>query len=218
MFDFIKNAKIKKENIEIYYNDLLRKELSDEFLSNQDNNLLNLYDKVGTINTNVKILMISNTNNTLDELRFADYVYRSTGYDACIIIGNVSDKDFQIILKYVDVKKIYSTCNHKDINNIDGKLFKIKNMSFLIISEKFISQRDSISYFNDLPAANTLITYNNKYENNNGGLFGINYYLYKNKTNYFIHYSSLNKQYKSTMQNGTMEISTYDYEYIELNK
>ena len=46
-------------------------------------------------------------------------------------------------------------------------------------------------------------------------LFGITYYLYKNKVPYHIH-GHLHNPYKQEMINGTKEISVYMYEYIEL--
>ena len=47
-------------------------------------------------------------------------------------------------------------------------------------------------------------------------LFGINYYIFKNSVPYLIH-CGLSKQYKDTMKNGTKEISTFEYEYIQIN-
>ena len=49
------------------------------------------------------------------------------------------------------------------------------------------------------------------------GLFGITYYLYKNKIPYHIH-GHIHNSYKNIMINGTKEISVYMYEYIELKK
>ena len=49
----------------------------------------------------------------------------------------------------------------------------------------------------------------------NQGLFGITYYIYKNKVAYHIHAHDKNSK-QNTMLNGTREIGTYQFEYIEL--
>ena len=49
----------------------------------------------------------------------------------------------------------------------------------------------------------------------NQGLFGLTYYIYKNKVAYHIHaHSKVSK--RTDMMNGTKEIATYQFEYIEL--
>lgn len=48
------------------------------------------------------------------------------------------------------------------------------------------------------------------------GLFGITYYLFKNKVPYHIH-GHIHNPYRKELLNGTKEISIYMYEYIELN-
>ena len=215
MFDFIKKKKEKRLQLTAYKNFLMYNNLTDELLSEQDNKLFELYGNCKEFSKKVNILVISDTNNSLDELRFADYVYRSSKYDACLLIGNISTNDLDIIKKYVDKKKTYAAFEQSEFKNVDGQVIKINNVDILIVGKKVLTQKESINVFDNYPSCDILITYSNMY-NDNFGLFGINYYIYKNSIPYCIHCGLL-KQYKDTMQNGTREISTFEYEYIQIN-
>ena len=215
MFDFIKKKKEKKLQLISYKNFLMSSSLTNELLNEQENKLFELYGNCKKINKRINILVISDTNNSLDELRFADYVYRSNNYDVCILIGNISSKDLSIIKKYVDKKKTFAAFDQEEFINIDGQVIKINNVNLLIVGRKVLTQKESINIFDNYPSCDVLISYSNMY-NDNSGLFGINYYIFKNSVPYLIH-CGLSKQYKDTMKNGTKEISTFEYEYIQIN-
>ena len=216
MFEFLKKKKEKNNMINDFYLSLISDDNGIDY-SNLDNTMLNLFETSNKLDKPIKLIIVCDTNNSLDELRFADYVYRSSNYDACILLGNVGEKDINIIKKYVNLKKTYSAFDFKDINNVDGKVIKINNISVLVCGKMSMSQKESIEFFNNKQNAEVLITYNNKYnDSDKNGFFGINYYIYKNKVSYHIH-GSLLRQYKDTMKNGTREISTYEYEYMDLD-
>ncbi len=215
MFDFIKRKKEKKLQIISYKNFLMTNNLTNELLNQQENKLLEIYGNCKNFNNKINILVISDTNNLLDELRFADYVYRSNEYDACILIGNISTNDLNIIKKYVDKKKTYAAFEQDEFDNVDGQVIKINNVEILIVGKKILTQKESINIFDNYPSCDVLISYSNMY-NGDSGLFGINYYVYKNSIPYLIHCGLL-RQYKDTMKNGTKEISTFEYEYIQIN-
>ena len=214
MFDFFKSKKEKEAKIEEYYNDIIDESDSSDRYLNQDSDLLDLFGPAEKNKNKIMIVFVSDTANNLDELRFADYVYRAKDYDACIIIGNTSEKDNNIIKKYVDKNKLYSLPLIDGIKCINKEITKINGIDILGYSECSISQAESVIDFNSYPRADLLITYNNKFDDNTKtGLFGIKYYIYKNKVTYHVHGESL-RQYKNTLYNDTKDIGIFEFEYI----
>ena len=214
MFDFFKKNKENKEKINDFRSSLLMNSDSKDKFLNKESNMIELFGESKKLNKKLNLLVVCDTNNSLDELRFADYIYRNNKYDACIILGNVGINDIEVINKYVDKNRLYSTQVFDNIKNIDGDFLKINGVSILIVGKKKFSQEESIKFFDDLKEADVLLTYDSKYKID-GGFFGIDYYLYKNKVPYFVH-GNMFKNFKDTLKNGTVEIGTFEYEYLEL--
>jgi len=216
MFDFFQKKKEIDNKINEYKKSKIEATSMDEFVD-QDSEMLLLFGDCEPLTKKIKLLLVSDTHNGLDELRFADYVYRYNEYDACILLGNSTDKDLAIIKKYIDNKKLYSITNaYKDIKCIDGKIIRINGVNILGLGKHPATQKNCLLFFESKDKADVLITYDNRFTTiDGGGYFGINYYIYKNKVSHHIH-GGLLKQYKDTMPNGTKEISTYDFEYVEL--
>ena len=139
----------------------------------------------------------------------------------------------------IDNNKIYGLLGNHDydyleefnINNLNGKTININGTTILRIQGSFkykpsnfpsFTQRESILFLNDKPNVDILVSHDNSFDNNmignpaHQGLFGITYYLFKNKVPYHI-YGHIHNPYKKELLNGTKEISIYMYKYIELN-
>ena len=90
----------KKKNQEnIYY----EKELSNKF------------EKCRTINNNINLLIISDTHGDLAlsrklEKKLSEY----KNYNLCCILGDISNYDYEIILKYVSKEKIVALLGNHD--------------------------------------------------------------------------------------------------------
>ena len=216
MFEFLKRNKELKEKINDYKSSLLMNtEVSDKFL-NQDEKMLELFGDTKKISKKLNILIVCDTNGNLDELIFADYVYRNKNYDVCVLLGNIGLKDVEIVKKYIPNNKLYSTQVYDEVRNIDGDVIKVNGVNVLIVGKRQFTQEESISFYDSLPKAEVVLSYDNKYINEKEqGFFGINYYLYKNKVPFFIQGNIFN-HYKDTMQNGTTIIGTFEFEYLEL--
>ncbi len=226
---FTSIIKEKKENLYAF----------DKKYMNQEMQLLNMYGNSDTYNKKIKMIVISDTHNCLDEDDFKNFVMQHKEYDVCLLLGDHNPRDISIILKYIDNNKIYGLLGNHDydylkefnINNLNGKVIKINDTTILGIQGSFkykpddfpsFTQRESILFLNDLPKSDILVSHDRGFDSNmlenpaHQGLFGITYYLFKNKIPYHIH-GHIHKSYKKELLNGTKEISVYMYEYIELN-
>ncbi len=236
--------KLKKESTEDYFN-LITKENEENMYSfdkrfmNQETKLLKMYGAASTYNKKIKMIVISDTHNCLNEEQFKKFVEQHKSYDICLLLGDHHSNDISIILKYIDNSKIYGLLGNHDhnyleehnINNLNGKIININGTTILGIQGSFkykpsnfpsFTQRESILFLNDKPSVDILVSHDNSFDSNmsrnpaHQGLFGITYYLFKNKVPYHIH-GHIHHPYKKELLNGTKEISVYMYEYIELN-
>lgn len=216
MFDFLKKNREIKEKINDFKSSLLvDTESSDKFLD-QDQTMFELFGDAQKISEKINIIIVCDTNGNLDELSFADYAYRNKNYDACILLGNVGVNDVKIVKKYIPNNKLYSTQVFDDVKNIDGNIFKIKGVKILVVGKKQFTQEESIKFYDALPKAEVLLSYDNRYINSKEpGFFGINYYLYKNNVPYYVH-GNIFSHYKDNLKNGTIIIGTFEFEYLEL--
>lgn len=205
--------------------------------ANQEENLLKIYGEAESLNKKIKILVITDTHNTLKENDFNNFLLQKD-YDVCILLGDIGNSDLSIILKYIEKDKIYALLGNHDYNyideyelkNLNGNIIEIKGVKFLGIQGSFrykpskfpsFSQRESIDFLKDKEKVDILVSHDGKFNSNaeknpaHQGLFGITYYLFKNKIPYHIH-GHIHESYKKEMINKTIEISAFNYEYIEL--
>ena len=234
----------KKENKEKYYNQIIQENQKqlysfDSKYANQEKILFKMYGKADSLNKKIRLIVISDTHNCLDENDFTSFLEKYGEFDACLLLGDHNSNDLTIILKYIDKDKIYGLLGNHDydylsdfnIENLNGKIINIKGTTIMGIQGSFkykpsnfpsFTQKESILFLNDKPKVDILISHDNGFDSNmsknpaHQGLFGITYYLFKNKTPYHIH-GHIHNPYKKELINGTKEISVYMYEYIELN-
>ena len=206
--------------------------------ANPEESLHKIFGNCDKFNKSIKMILISDTHNCLNMNEFEQFVDAHRDYDVCILLGDHNSYDIEKILKYIDKSKLYGLLgNHDynylsefDINNLNGNVINIKGVNILGIQGSFkykpsdfpsFTQQESISFLNEKPKVDILVSHDNRFDSKmignpaHQGLFGITYYLYKNKVPYHIH-GHLHNPYKQEMINGTKEISVYMYEYIEL--
>ena len=211
----------------------------DKRYMNQETKLLKIYGSSNTYNKKIKMIVISDTHNCLNENEFKCFMEQHKEYDVCILLGDHSSYDISKILKYIDKNKTYGLLGNHDynyleeynINNLNGKIININGTTILGMQGSFkykpsnfpsFTQRESILFLNDKSSVDILISHDNSFDNNmlknpaHQGLFGITYYLYKNKVSYHIH-GHIHNPYEKKLLNGTKEISVYMYEYLELS-
>ena len=238
--------KLLKNSVESYYKNLIKESKVDKkFLyginpkyKNQEDKLLSMFGKCDSFNKKIKMIVISDTHGCLKNDKFAKFIFEHEDFDVCLLLGDHSDGDINIILQYVDKEKIYALLGNHDNNYIDR--FKLKNLNGNVIningvkilgiqgSYKYkpddfpsFSQKESIIFLNDKEKVDILICHDSPYglrERNDvahQGLFGILYYLFKNKVPYCIH-GHLHTSYTKEMFNGTKVKCFYMYNYIEL--
>lgn len=241
LFDLFKK---KKETTENYF-DLIIKEPEnpysfDQKYLNQESKLLKMYGNSNSYNKKIKLIVISDTHNCLIEENFKQFVCQHEEYDACLLLGDHHSNDISIILKYIDKNKIYGLLGNHDynyleefnINKLNGEIIDINGTTILGIQGSFkykpssfpsFTQKESILFLNGKPNVDILVSHDNSFDNSmvrnpaHQGLFGITYYLFKNKIPYHIH-GHIHDSYKKELLNGTKQISVYMYEYIEINE
>lgn len=239
LFDLFK----KKDNSLDYYNKLLSIKDDNRYsfekkYANQENILLKIYGNSRRLENKIKIIVITDTHNTLKEDEFRNFILNSGDYDVCLLLGDFGSNDLPIILRYIDREKIYALLGNHDynyikeyeLNNLNGNIININGVKLLGIQGSFkykpsdfpsFSQKESILFLEDKPDVDILVSrdirFNSMAERDpaHQGMFGITYYLFKNRVPYHIH-GHIHNPYKKDMINGTREISSFMYEYIEL--
>lgn len=240
--------KLFSNNNEKYINNLIKETENDKkFLyginpkyKNQDNKLLKMYGKCDSLENSIKLIVITDTHGCLNEDDFSDFAKKNKEYDICLLLGDHSSYDIEIVLKYIDKNKIYALLGNHDsnyieqynLNNLNGTTIEINGVKLLGIQGSYkykpttkglFTQQESIEFLNNKEKVDILVSHDAPYglsERNDPahqGLFGITYYLFKNKVPYCIH-GHLHDVSNKKMINNTNVICCYQYNYIELNK
>ena len=242
LFDFFKR---KENNItpEAYYHNLINikednKYGYEESYANQEPILYKLYGNSRMLNNNISILVISDTHNTLNEEDFKRFISLNNNYDICLLLGDFGYRDLPIILNYIPKDKIYALLGNHDsnyikeygLNDLNGNIVTIKGIKILGIQGSFrykpsnfpsFSQKESIEFLNNKEVVDILVShdtgFNSASSNDSAhqGLFGITYYLYKNRVPYHIH-GHIHNPYQKNLLNGTKEISAFQYQIFHL--
>lgn len=205
----------------------------------QSNLLLKIFGRARiSLPYKIKLIIIADTHNTLNENALCEIIGKYTDYDACILLGDHSDYDLQKIFKHIPKDKIYALLGNHDVdyisnynlNNLNGRMIEIHGVRLLGIQGSFkykpsnfpsFTQEDSINFLIDKGSADILISHDGPFNDNminnsaHQGLFGITYYLFKNKVKYNIH-GHLHDQYEKVLSNGTIEKCFYGINYVEL--
>ena len=104
MFNFRKNTILK------YYKNIVKDTKQDrQFLyginpkyNNQENTLLEIFGKCDLFNKRIKMIIITDTHGCLNEEEFYQFMTEHEEYDVCLLLGDHSVGDVNIILKYVN--------------------------------------------------------------------------------------------------------------------
>lgn len=191
------------------------------------------------MNKSISLLVIADTHGTLNEEYFSSYI-NNTKYDICILVGDHTGRDIEILLRYVDKNKLYGIKgNHDseyltnyDIQDINGKIIEINGIKILGMEGSFkykpvnfpsFTQEESIAFFDNKEKVDILVSHDKKFDCTklkdpaHQGLIGITDYLFKNNIPIHIH-GHIHEPYQKEMINGTTEYSVFGYELIELNK
>ena len=229
-YDYLVNE-TKKDKLKLYG-------FNEKYVG-QEEQLFRIFGYCDSFNKTIKLILISDVHGSLMEDEFKSFIDKHSNYDACILLGDYTFTDIEKILSCVDKNKLYGLLGNHDydylseynITNLNGNLININGVTLLGIEGSYkyklsdfpsFTQQESIKFLNNLPKVDILLSHDGKFDDRKSndpahqGLFGITYYLYKNKVSYHIH-GHLHKSYKKDMLNGTKEISIYMYEYIELN-
>nr|MCR5186183.1 metallophosphoesterase family protein [Clostridia bacterium] len=194
--------------------------------------------KLLLFNKKIKLIVIADTHGCLKEDELVDFLLNNNSFDACILLGDHSNKDVSIILNHIDKNSIYALLGNHDANyieefdfkNLNGNIFTINSISIMGIqgsfrykNEKFpsFSQKESIEFLNPKEKVDILFSHDAPFQlcgindNAHQGLFGITYYLYKNRIPYCIH-GHVHIPYEKYLLNDTKVTCCYMLNYIEL--
>lgn len=235
-----------KNNVGLYYKSLIKENKKDRQLlyglnpkyKSQEEKLLSLFGKCDSFNKKIKMIVISDTHGCLKKDDFAKFVAEHEDFDVCLLLGDHSIGDIDIIVQYINEEKIYALLGNHDNNYIDK--FKLKNLNGNVINIRGVkilgiqgsykykpddfpsfTQKESIEFLNEKEKVDILVCHDSPYDFSDRsdvahqGLFGILYYLFKNKVPYCIH-GHLHTPYNKQMINGTKVNCYYMYNYIEL--
>ena len=249
-FDFLK-LKEQRTNNQLFENS---QDLENEYLTSmpsdniygfqkkfymQSNRLLKVFGNARNILPNrIKLLIITDTHNSLDENELNSVINEHPDFNACLLLGDHSDNDIKKVLNYISKDKIYALLGNHDtnyidnynLNNFNGQIIDINGVKLLGIQGSFkykpvdfpsFTQEDSVRFLKDKEPVDILISHDGPFDDNminnpaHQGLFGITYYLFKNKVKYNIH-GHLHNEFEKRLANGTIEKSLYGITYIEL--
>lgn len=194
------------------------------------------YELCNSLKTDISLLVITDTHGFLTDESFSSI---NNDFDLCCVLGDISDNDYKLILKYIPKEKIVALLGNHDrfslldeygIKNINGDIIEINGIkiggiqgSYKYKNESFPSftHEESIDFLNRVDPVDILLSHDKPFigsvSNSHNGLKGITNYLYKNKVPYNIHgHIHENKNYE--LKNGTKVISVYGLKVINLKE
>ena len=190
------------------------------------------------INFNLKLLIITDTHNSLMKKHFENIDYQNI--DCCLLLGDISYDDLTIIKQLIS-KPIYGVLGNHDcwslyednqIEDIHGKVIEINgvkiaglqgSLKYKDVNAPLYTDKESKRIAREIPKADILISHDSPkylYGKDNyahSGLQGITDYLVKNKVPLNIH-GHHHKSSVERLRNGTVCKGCYGIEIIETNK
>jgi Icc-related predicted phosphoesterase len=188
----------------------------------------------------IKILFIADTHGMLRyEQELIDYISYLKNYDCCILLGDHSANDLEIIKSIIPQNKLYGVLGNHDgwnlyrnngIEDINGKVIKIKEIKIAGIGGSFkykesndyamYTHEESIGIADKMENADILISHDKpytkeEYGESHDGLKGITYYIYKNGVPLHIH-GHIHEESETTLRNGTKSVCLYKVKLLEL--
>lgn len=241
LFSIFKKNKIVDSEESLYEELINKQEIPygyNQGFANQEERLLKLFGHCDQLNKHIRMILISDTHGSLNEEEFSSFVQKHPNYDVCLLIGDHSGTDVHKVLEYIPKEKIYALLGNHDynyikeyeLNNLHGEIVEISGVKILGFEGSYkykpgnypsFTQKESLELLNNKEKVDVLVCHDNVFNSamsgnpSHQGLFGITYYIYKNRIPYFIH-GHIHEAYQKELLNGTKEISTYMFEYFEI--
>lgn len=207
-----------------------------------ENQLLKKYGKCKPLtNFGLKILFITDTHNCLAyNSEYVTYLnnLKQSDYDICLILGDISSQDFDVIKNVIPDEKLFGIIgNHNSldsllihgIKNINGKVIECKGVKIGAImgSNRYksgdygmMTHSESIILDSNMEEADILVSHDRAYIRDSGdmahdGLKGITDYIYRNHVPLHIH-GHLHEEFEEILKNGTKSICLYKIKLLEI--
>ena len=197
------------------------------------------YGKVKSFKGTIKILFIADTHNALygQEKELMDISKKE--YDICILLGDHSNSDIEIILKYIPIDKIYGLLGNHDqftlyenfnIKSLHNKKITINNVVLAGFEGSFrytdkdkplYTHQESMDILNNLGPSDIFITHVKPFTIDSNdpphdGLKGITEYIYKNNIPFHIH-GHLHNNDIDILKNKTVSKCIYPFEIVNFS-
>lgn len=193
------------------------------------------------IHYGLKILFITDTHNCLAYTdKYITYLksLKQSDYDICLILGDLSGADLDVIKRIIPKEKIYGIVgNHDSLNtlevnnikNINGKVIECKGVKIAAImgSNRYkngdygmMTQEECLKLEQNMDTADILVSHDkayiyDKHDNVHDGLKGITEYIYRNQIPLHIH-GHLHEEFEENLKNGTRSICLFQVKLIEI--
>ena len=82
--------------------------MEEQKTKNQEEKLLSIFGKCDSFDKKIKMIIISDTHGCLNKEEFAKFTYEHEDFDVCLLLGDHSVGDVDIILQYIDEEKLYA--------------------------------------------------------------------------------------------------------------
>ena len=188
---------------------------------------------------NIKILFITDTHNCLAyDTETLQQIKNATDYDYCILLGDHSAMDLDVITKIIPKDKLCGVLGNHDswekykeysIKNIDGQVVEIKGVRIAGSSGSFkyknseeyalYTHEESVEIANKMGNADILVTHDKpfikkEFGDAHDGLKGITQYIYEKHIPLHIH-GHLHEESEAILKSGTRSIGIYKAKLIE---
>ncbi len=219
--------------------DILKPIFNDD--KNYEKKLLKKYGKCReTKKYNLKILFITDTHGMLYyEKDTVDYMINLKDYDCCILLGDHSANDLEIIKNIIPNEKLYGVLGNHDgwnlykdngIMDINGQVISINGVKIAGICGSYkyknfkecamYTHEESVELANKMEKADILVSHDkpftkSEYGESHDGLKGITEYIYKNHISIHIH-GHIHEESEEILKNGTKCICLYKVKLLEL--
>ena len=168
-----------------------------------------------------------------------NFIRETKNYDCCILLGDHSANDLNVITKIIPNDKLYGVLGNHDswnkyeeysITDLNGKIVEIKGVRITGMSGSYkykdsneyamYSHEDSIKIADSMSEADILVSHDKPFteDRHNGahdGLKGVTEYIYKNHISTHIH-GHLHEESEEILKNGTKSICLYMAKIIEV--
>ncbi len=189
-------------------------------------------------NRDIRLLVIADAHGTIHFHEDLISEYKDSNYDLCCILGDVTEYDYEVILKYIPKEKIVALLgNHDkkdvidkfDLYNLNGNTIVLNGVRIGGIqgSHKYKNEdypmythEESIELLDSMETVDILLSHDKPFtidtgDNVHDGLKGITKYIYDRKVPINIH-GHLHKSSLTNLKNGTCVKCVYLCELVEI--